>query len=111
MHDRARRIAPPPPPMPSRAFRASTIAMTKHVVEAPVLRAVSTTEPTGDTQTNLALHDRIHEAFAAGAEWAGIDGFVEWIYAELFEMPLGDPALGLDVPDPVPATFPVHITA
>ena len=35
-----------------------------------------------------------------GAEWAGADGFVEWIYAELFEMPLGDAALGLDAPDP-----------
>ena len=30
-------------------------------------------------------------------------GLVEWIYAELFEMPLSDPALGLDVPDPFPA--------
>lgn len=27
-------------------------------------------------------------------------GFVEWIYAELFEMPLADTALGLDAPDP-----------
>jgi len=45
-------------------------------------------------------HRTIHEAFAAGAEWAGIAGFVEWMYAELVEMPLGDPALGLDVPDP-----------
>lgn len=42
---------------------------------------------------NLALHRAIHDAFAAGAEWAGVDGFVEWIYAELFEMPLGDAAL------------------
>lgn len=49
---------------------------------------------------NLALHRAIHDAFAAGAEWAGVDGFVEWIYAERFEMPLGDAALGLDAPDP-----------
>ena len=31
-------------------------------------------------------------------------GFVEWIYAELFEMPLDDAALGLDAPDPFPVT-------
>ena len=52
------------------------------------------------TRENEALHRRVHEAFAHGWEWAGIGGFVEWMYAELFQMPLGDPALGLDVPDP-----------
>jgi hypothetical protein len=69
------------------------------MLEAPLLRAVST-DP--DTRENLALHDRVHEAFAAGAEWAGLAGLVEWIYAELFQMPLSDPTLGLDVPDPFP---------
>jgi hypothetical protein len=87
-----------PPPV-SRAVAASRIAATKHIVEAPLLRAVAT-DLDGDTRYNLALHQRIHEAFASGAEWAGVDGFVEWIYAELFEMPLGDAALGLDAPDP-----------
>ena len=83
----------------SRAVSASRLAATKHRVEAPLLRAVAV-DVDGDTEQNLALHRRIHAAFAEGAEWAGIDGFVEWIYAELFEMPLGDAALGLDVPDP-----------
>jgi hypothetical protein len=83
---------------PRRAFAASRLAHTKHVVEAPLLRAMRDLD--GDTSQNLALHQRIHEAFAQGAEWAGVDGFVEWIYAELFEMPLGDAALGLDAPDP-----------
>lgn len=97
------RAAAPPPPLPavSRAFAASRIAATKHVVEAPLLRAVEL-DLEADTAQNLALHRRIHEAFAAGAEWAGLDGLVEWIYAELFEMPLGDAALGLDAPDPFP---------
>jgi hypothetical protein len=98
LHARARRPLPPPAP-PSRAFAASRIAPTKHVLEAPLLRALG--DP--DTAENIALHDRVHEAFAAGAEWAGLAGLVEWIYAELFEMPLSDPTLGLDVPDPFPA--------
>jgi hypothetical protein len=95
---------PPPQPPPSRAFAASAMAMSKHIVELPILRAVSPLEL--DTAQNLELHRRVHEAFAIGGEWGGtngdhgIDGLVEWIYAELFLMPLGDPALGLDVPDP-----------
>jgi len=96
---------PPPLPTPSRAMNASMLAMSKHRVEFPVLRQVEPLPQTpsgiaGDTEKNTALHARIHEAFAQNTEWAGIDGFVEWLYAELFEMPLHDPALGLDVPDP-----------
>lgn len=90
---------PPQPAQVSRAVAASRIARTKHVVEAPLLRAVAI-DLDGDTQQNLALHQQIHEAFAHGDEWAGVDGFVEWIYADLFAMPLGDAALGLDTPDP-----------
>lgn len=93
---RGRRL---PAIQPSRAMAASRIAPTKHLVEAPLLRAVLH-DVDADTRENLALHDRVHEAFAAGAQWAGLEGLVEWIYAELFEMPLGDPTLGLDVPDP-----------
>jgi hypothetical protein len=91
-----------PPPVESRAMKASRIAATKHVVEAPLLRSVAM-DLDADTQRNLELHDRIHEAFAERAEWAGVDGFVEWVYATLFEMPLDDAALGLDVPDPFTA--------
>ncbi|HEX3482710.1 MAG TPA: hypothetical protein VHT91_47195 [Kofleriaceae bacterium] len=100
LHRRAA-SAPPPRAAVSRAVAASRIAATKHVVEAPLLRAVEL-DVAADTAQNLALHRRIHEAFAARAEWTGLDGFVEWIYAELFEMPLGDAALGLDVADPFP---------
>ncbi|HEX8111430.1 MAG TPA: hypothetical protein VF516_27055 [Kofleriaceae bacterium] len=85
----------------SRAVTASRIAPSKHRIEAPLLRAVEL-DLAADTAQNLELYRRIHEAFAARAEWAGLDGFVEWIYAELFEMPPGDAALGLDVPDPFP---------
>ena len=33
---------------------------------------------------------------------------VAWIYADLFEMPLGDPALGLDAPDPFDAVTDIR---
>jgi len=102
LHGRVRALPPPvPPPSVPRAISASRIAPTKHAVEAPLLRAVAM-DLDADTRQNLALHRAIHEAFAAGAEWAGVDGFVEWIYAELFKMPLGDAALGIDAPDPFP---------
>jgi hypothetical protein len=84
---------------PSRAVFASKLAMTKHVVEAPLLRAVAI-DIEADTAQNLELHRRLHEAFATGADWPDLDTFVAWIYAELFAMPLDDAALGLDAPDP-----------
>ena len=95
---------PPAPPSEPRAVRASMIAPTKHMVEMPVLRVVSPlSDIEGDTRTNLALHARIHQAFASGAQWSSVDAMVERIYEDLFQMPLDDPALGLDVPDPFAA--------
>ena len=84
-----------------RSFDASKLAMTKHVVEFPVLRNVSM-DVSADTVTNLALHAQVHELFAAGIDWT-IDQLVDWMYRELFLMPPDDPALGLDVPDPFSA--------
>ncbi|HUS30273.1 MAG TPA: hypothetical protein VMZ53_17315 [Kofleriaceae bacterium] len=95
---------PVPPVTESRAMRASMIAPTKHMVEMPMLRAVSPlSDIEGDTRTNLALHARIHQAFASGAQWSSVDAMVARIYEDLFEMPIDDPALGLDVPDPFAA--------
>lgn len=92
------------PPTGSRAVHASMIAPTKHMVEMPVLRAVaSLSDIEGDTRTNLALHARIHQAFASGAEWSSVDAMVARIYEDLFAMPIHDAALGLDVPDPFAA--------
>lgn len=99
LHAQALQQPPRRPPPPSRALRASQLAPTKHVVELPLLRAVAS-DVDADTEQNRALHARIHEAFASGGQWRGIAGLVEWIYAELFAMPLDDAALGLDVPDP-----------
>jgi hypothetical protein len=97
--------SPASPPPTTRAMDASMLAMSKHRVEFPVLRQLEPLPQTSsgiadDTTKNIELHRRIHEAFASGSEWAGIPGFVEWLYAEIFLMPLHDPALGLDVPDP-----------
>ncbi len=86
-----------PPVAPTRAVAASEIAMTKHRVELPLLRAV-TTDLDGDTRRTLELHDQIRNALARGS-WTA-DELVAWIYRDLFLMPLDDAALGLDAPDP-----------
>ena len=104
MHLRAsRRPSFVPEPAPSRAIEASKLAMTKHVHEMPLLRAVHS-DVAADTQQNLELHRRLHREFARGTEWHDTETFVAWIYAKLFLMPLEDAALGLDVPDPFVAT-------
>lgn len=79
---------------PSRARRASEIAMTKHMVEAPMLGALERTISDDDT-ANAALHDRIHDWFGRGRVFEDAEVFTRAIYEELFEMPLDDPWLGL----------------
>lgn len=96
-------VTTPEAPAP-RAVAASLQAMTKHAVEAPVLRNV-TVNVEADTRQNLALHARVHERFAAGADESA-DALSDWVYRELFLMPPDDPALGLDVPDPFSAAAP-----
>jgi hypothetical protein len=97
-HDRAllEPVSAPRAPEP-RAVEASKLAMSKHRVEAPILRGVSQ-DVDADTIQNLELHARIHAEFVRGIGTA--DELVDWIYRELFLMPPDDPALGLDVPDP-----------
>lgn len=87
----------PPNASPTRAVAASRVAMTKHMVEAPLLRAVQV-DVDGDTRTNLELHARIRDALARST-WTA-DQLVAWIYRELFLMPLDDASLGLDEPEP-----------
>ncbi|MFT3696401.1 MAG: hypothetical protein QM831_24890 [Kofleriaceae bacterium] len=90
---------PNKPAQPSRAVAASQIAMTKHVVEAPLLRAIEPPSVERDTAINLGLHTQIHAQLARGV-WS-IEALVDYIYRYLFLMPPDDPMLGLDVPDPV----------
>jgi hypothetical protein len=106
MHADAREpLLPPPGARVTRSLEASRLAPTKHMVEGPTLRGVTPIggDVDGDTNTNLLLHDRVHEAFARRAVGPNVDGFVAWIYRELFLMPPEDPALGLDVADPFSA--------
>jgi hypothetical protein len=90
-------LPPVIPTRPRRAIEASMLAPTKHMVEAPLLRAVMPLDVEADTRTNLELHARIQALFPT--TWSA-DELVDWIYRELFLMPPDDPALGLDVPDP-----------
>jgi hypothetical protein len=106
MHRRERERPVPAPRAPTpRAVEASRLAMTKHVVEFPVLRNVSM-DVDADTVTNLELHDQVHEVFATGVQWS-IEELVDWLYRELFLMPPDDPALVLDNPDPF-SSLPGH---
>jgi hypothetical protein len=54
-----------------------------------------------DTVRNeYLMHRRIHEQFAdAAAQTANVEALNEWVYAELFLTPSGDPWLGLAPPD------------
>ena len=90
-------------PPRSRAFAASEIAPTKHVVESPMLRNV-TMDVDADTAQNLELHARVHQQLLQSTRMTA-DGLVDWIYRELFAMPPDDPSLGLDVPDPFATAY------
>jgi hypothetical protein len=81
------------------ALQAGRLALTKRVVEDPLVRLVS------NLQSNIALdtvrneyqlHRRIHERLAADhAASNDVDTLNEWVYAELFLTPSSDPWLGL----------------
>lgn len=81
-----------------RSLEASLLAPGKHMVEAPLLRAV-TIDVDHDTVSNLGLHAQVHRLLATGGEWT-TEQIVDWLYREIFLMPPDDPYLGLDVPDP-----------
>ena len=87
---------------PSAIDDASRIAMTKHVVESPIIMQLRMLEKNlaADTRTNeLDLHPRLHRLFADGTRFTDADAMVDWIYEHLFLMPPNDPFMGLDAPD------------
>lgn len=100
-------LANPPslPPAKVEAERivdASRVAMTKHMVESPILQQLRMLEKNlaADTRTNeLDLHPRLHRLFADGTRFTDADAMVDWIYEHLFLMPPNDPFMGLDAPD------------
>ena len=82
------------------AVKAARAAVTKSVVEDPLVRLVRRLQGTIalDTVRNeYLLHRRIHDWFAAG-EVADLEAFNQRVYAELFLTPSADPWLGL-LPD------------
>ena len=87
---------------PSAIDDASRVAMTKHMVESPILQQLRMLEKNlaTDTRTNeLDLHPRLHDLFADGRRFADANAMVDWIYEHLFLMPPNDPFMGLDAPD------------
>lgn len=79
------------------AAKAARVAMTKRVVEEPLVRLVRDLQGTISLDTvrnEYLLHRRIHDWFAA-RQVGELDPFNERVYAELFLTPSSDPWLGL----------------
>ncbi|MEX1042806.1 MAG: hypothetical protein WDZ51_19390 [Pirellulaceae bacterium] len=88
------------------ALQASRLAMTKSVVEDPVLRMIRQLEGNiaRDTvQNEFRLRRQIHLWFADENQWDAVTGQVtnlnQQVYEKLFLMPLSDPWLGLVASD------------
>jgi len=84
------------------AERAMELAVTKMVVETPLLRMVRQLRSSISLDTvrnEYQLHRRIHEWFAQGEAPADVTALNERVYAELFLTPSSDPWLGLLTPD------------
>lgn len=80
------------------ARKAGAIALSKMLVEDPILRVVQNFEDsiTLDTVRNeYLLHRQIHAWFAAGEAPSDFNQLNERVYAELFLTPSNDPWLGL----------------
>jgi len=80
------------------AAAAGRLAITKRVVEDPMLRLVRTLQETIalDTVRNeYQLHRRIHQWLADGSYRPEVDVLNERVYSELFLTPSSDPWLGL----------------
>jgi hypothetical protein len=80
------------------AAAAGALAVTKRVVEDPILRLVRNLQSSialDSVRNEYTLHRQVHGWFAAGAIGADIEQLNERVYAELFLTPSSDPWLGL----------------
>ena len=80
------------------ATQAGAVALTKAIVEDPILRLVQRFESSiaADTVRNeYLLHRRIHEWYVTNGVSDEVDQLNDRVYAELFLMPSSDPWLGL----------------
>lgn len=83
---------------PPTAAEAARVAMSKTVVESPMVRMLRNLQLSiaEDTVHNeYQLHSRIHEWFANGTAPTNLDALNSKIYAELFLTPNSDAWLGL----------------
>jgi hypothetical protein len=84
------------------AFRAGRTAMTKMIVESPLVKAVRNLETTiapDCIRDEYVLHRQIHQMLADGGGKGGLDAFNDAVYSNLFLTPRSDPWLGLAPPD------------
>ena len=74
------------------------VAVTKYVVEDPLVRMVRNLEQSIalDTVRNeYLLHRQVHQWFVEGSANVNVDQLNERVYAQLFLSPSSDPWLGL----------------
>jgi hypothetical protein len=96
--DRAQAIGAWPPP-PARQYptarEAGSLAVTKMRMEDPLLRFIEASAADDAMTNERLLHKQVHERFASGDVALEREPFVEWLYQDVFKMPLDDPWLGL----------------
>lgn len=88
--------------LPPSAWDAGRLAMTKRVVEDPMLRQFDVLERSlalDGVKNEFTLHPRLHRWFQEGAGVEDVSTLNERVYRELFLMPLDDPWLGLSPRD------------
>jgi len=84
------------------AREAGDLAPTKRAAESPPLDAWASLARTiaEDTARNrVGLHHRVHQRLAAAPAPVDEAAFTDWLYRDLFRMPLDDPFCGLVPPD------------
>lgn len=84
--------------LPGRGGDDPGFAMTKRVVEDPLMRVLRPLQQSlaeDGVRNEYDLHRRVHEKFADGRAERDAQAFTDWVYTELFHMPPGDPFLGL----------------
>lgn len=88
--------------LPPSAWDAGQIAVTKAVVENPMLRQFDVLQRSislDGLKNERLLHPKIHEWFEKGTAPQDLNMLDERVYEQLFLMPLSDPWLGLSPRD------------
>jgi hypothetical protein len=84
--------------LPPSAWDAGRLAMTKRVVEDPMLKQFDVLQRSlalDGVVNELTLHPKLHRWFEEGSAELDVSKLNERVYDEIFLMPLNDPWLGL----------------